>query len=73
MIFTTFVHLAVVVSLWRVGEVGWVTKLVLTLLSFAIWALILWTPAAVIVAQVALIVVIGGTTFGGEWLNQRIR
>lgn len=73
MLFTTFFHLAVLVCLWRFGDVALSTKVILTLVSIAIWALILWTPAAVMVAQCALIAVIGAATFGVDWLNQRIR
>jgi hypothetical protein len=73
MVFTTVLLLAVLVALWLLGDVRWLTKLVLTLVSFASLALVVWNPAAVIVAHCPLIAVIGTATFGIDWLNQRIR
>jgi hypothetical protein len=72
-LFTTLFHLAVLVCLWLIGDVRLLSKLILTLVSLAIWALILWSPAALMVAQCALIAIIGTATFGVEWLNRRIR
>jgi hypothetical protein len=63
----------VLVCFWLVGDVRFVTKFILTLLSFAIWALLLWTPAVVVVAQCVLIAVMGAATFGVDWLSRRIR
>ncbi|MBM4001554.1 MAG: hypothetical protein FJ297_18810 [Planctomycetes bacterium] len=72
MLFTTIFQLIMLVCLWRIGDVAFAAKVFLTLASIAVWALILWNPAALIVAQCVLIAVIGAATFGVEWLNQRI-
>jgi hypothetical protein len=72
-LFTSIFLVVVLIFCWLSSEVGLVAKLVLTLVFFAHWLLMLWTPAAVIVAQCILIVVIGVMTFGSDFLTRRVR
>jgi hypothetical protein len=66
--------LVVLVFCWIVGEQSLVTKLIftgLTVLSFGLCLLGdvgLWLALA---AQAILALVIGGTTFGADWLSRR--
>ena len=73
MLFTTIFNLVILVCCWLWGDVRWWTKLLFTLLTLGVWALIFWSPAAVIVAQCVLIVVIGVMTFGIDFLTRRVR
>jgi hypothetical protein len=72
-LFTTIFNVVILVFCWLSGEVRWRTKIVLTLLSVAVWGLVLWSPAAVIVGQCVLIAIIGVATFGIDFLNRRVR
>jgi hypothetical protein len=59
------------VCLWLFGEVEFRTKLVLTLLYGATWLLLLASPYAVLAAQALMAMILGGTTFGVEFLGRR--
>ena len=71
--FVVIFSLVVLVACWWVGDQTLLTKLVLTLLYLASFALLLVPdyPFLFLVAQVVLILVIGGWTFGPEWLMKR--
>lgn len=71
--FVVIFSLVVLVACWWVGDQTLLTKLALTLLFLASFALLLIPdyPFLFLVAQVVLILVIGGWTFGPEWLMKR--
>ena len=58
---------------WDVGELSLRTKIVFTLLFCVSFALLLVPDGArvFIVAQCLLIVIVGGATFGIDWLMKR--
>jgi hypothetical protein len=74
--FVAIFLLVVLAACWWVGEQSLLTKLIftgLTLLSFGMCLIPIegngWFAIA---AQVLLAIVIGGTTFGANWLNRRM-
>jgi hypothetical protein len=64
----TFILLA---CCWAISDATLRTKLVMTFLYGASWLLLLANAAFVIVAQCLLAIVLGGLTFGTEWLTRR--
>ena len=65
--------LVVVILCWWMGDLGFRTKVILTLLYGASFGLLLVKDAPYLfwVAQCALVAVIGGATFGVDWLRGR--
>ncbi len=71
--FVVIFSLVVLAACWWMGDQTLLTKVILTLLYLASFALLLVPnyPFLFLVAQVVLILVIGGMTFGPEWLMKR--
>jgi hypothetical protein len=74
-IFTLVLVLVVLVFCWIVGEQSLLTKLIFTGLTFLTFGLCLlgdWGRWLAMAAQAILTLVIGGTTFGADWLKRRL-
>jgi hypothetical protein len=71
--FIVFFSLAVLIGCWWVGDVQLSTKIVFTLLYLASFGLVFVPNYAYlfIVAQCVLIAVIGGASFGLDWLTRK--
>ena len=74
-IFTVVLLLVVVVCCWTVGDQELRTKLIFTGLVVASFALCFFGDTGYwirIALQSILVMVIGGSTFGSEWLKRRL-
>ena len=69
--FPAILALVLIVCVWIFGDVSFGTKLVLTVLYLASWALMLLSPWIMITAHALLSIVFGAVAFGVDWLNQR--
>jgi hypothetical protein len=67
--------LVVLIACWVVGDQQFSTKVILTLLYVASFALLLSPDSSFlfIAAQCLLIIIIGGATFGTDWLRRNMR
>jgi len=77
MIFTTLLLLGLLVGCWIWGDQRLVTKIIFTVLAVAPFGLcfiasekIAW-PSLIMSAQAILAIIIGGSTFGMEWLIRK--
>jgi hypothetical protein len=61
------------VACWLVGDMEGRTKVIYTLVYLATWALMFWTPYAVIATQAFFIIVLGLAAFGPEFFGGRRR
>ena len=69
--FPAILALVLIVCVWIFGDVSLGTKLMLTVLYLASWALVLLSPWIMIAAHALLSIVFGAAAFGVDWLNQR--
>jgi hypothetical protein len=73
-LFTMILLLVVLVCCWTIGDQGLVTKLVFTGLAFLSLGFCFIPDVGhwvAMVSQAILVLVIGGTTFGSNWLSRR--
>jgi hypothetical protein len=69
-----FVYVLTLVLLgffWYMGDALFRTKVIVTLLYLASWAILLWNQYAVVVVQILLTIILGWLTFGVEFLGRR--
>jgi hypothetical protein len=74
-LFVAIFGLAVIIACWWVGDLRWTTKAVFTVLYLASFGLLFTGSYAVlfVIAQCALIAVVGAATFGLAWLSRNVR
>jgi hypothetical protein len=70
-VFVVILTGVLMVACWLVADIEFRSKLILTLLYGATWALYAWHPVAVIVAQCLMSMILGLATFGVEFLTRR--
>ena len=71
MLFVFALTFTLLACCWAISDATLRTKLVMTFLYGASWLLLLVNASFVIAAQCLLAIVLGGLTFGTEWLTRR--
>jgi hypothetical protein len=73
MLFVALLGLAVLIGCWWVGDVTLLTKVIATLLFLASFALLFVPNYGFLftVFQCVFIIVVGGLTFGLDWLTRQ--
>jgi hypothetical protein len=72
-LFVYVLALVLLACCWFMGDAEFRTKVILTVIYLASWALVFVWPYAVVAAQAILSIVLGYLTFGPEWLGGRRR
>jgi hypothetical protein len=72
-LFVYFLAVVLLVCCWAMGDMEVRTKLILTLLYLASWALLFASNHVVVAAQALLSIILGWMTFGLEFFGGRRR
>ncbi len=70
--FPAVLAFVLLVCVWIFGDAELSTKVLLTMLYLASWALLLWSPGVMFATHSLLSIILGAMAFGVDWLNQRV-
>ena len=69
MLFTGILGLVLILFMWSSRDVEGGAKIILTLMYLGSWLLVLVNPGLALAGQAIVALVVGGMTFGVEWLT----
>jgi len=68
-LFTGILGLVLILFMWSSRDVEGGAKIILTLMYLGSWLLVLVNPGLALAGQAIVALVVGGMTFGVEWLT----